>query len=181
MSSATGSSSRGQERTTAPFPFRREAGTPYSSVDLSAESPVPTVTPPGPTPTTAGPLPAGVLAAAAFFALSGIVDAALTVAELPKPLAFWPVWQALGGGLLYLLLAAGLLHRFAVCRSLAMVYCLASLVTYAVVLLMAFGQAPVAFPTSVMIQSLVEVPSCALLLPYLRSSEAASFLRRPLL
>jgi hypothetical protein len=148
---------------------------------LSAESPVPTVTPPRPSPTTAGPLPAGVLAAVAFFALSGIVDAALRMAELQRPLGFWPVWQALGGGLLYLLLAVGLLHRFAVCRSLAMVYCLASLVTYAVVLVMAFGKAPVAFPVSVMIQSLVEVPSCALLLPYLRTPEAASFWRRPLL
>ena len=109
------------------------------------------------------------------------MDTALTMTDLPRPLAFWPVWQALGGGLLYLLLAVGLIHRFAVCRSLAMVYCLASLVTYAVVLVMAFAKAPVAFPTSVVIQSLVEVPSCALLLPYLRSSEAASFLRRPLL
>ena len=62
-----------------------------------------------------------------------------------------------------------------------MVYCLASLATYGVVLAMALGQAPLAFPRSVVLASLFEVPSCALLLPYLRSAEAALFFRRPLL
>jgi hypothetical protein len=128
-----------------------------------------------------GALPAGVRWATLFFAMRGALDFALALAELPRPLSFWPVWQALGSGLLYLLLAEGLRRRFAVCRSLAMVYCLASLVTYAVVLAMALGQAPLAFPRSVFVGSLLEVPSCALLLPYLRSAEAALFFRRPLL
>lgn len=126
-------------------------------------------------------LPAGVRWAVLFFASSGVVEVSLTVAELPRPLAFWPVWQAVGSGLFYLLLAAGLKQRFAVCRSLAMVYCLATLVTYAVVLAMALGQAPLVYPRSVFASSLLQVPSCALLLPYLRSPEAARFFHRPLL
>lgn len=130
---------------------------------------------------TADALPKGARWAAIFFASRGVLDFALTVSELPRPLAFWPVWQALGSTLLYLLVAAGLRRRFAVCRSLAMVYCLAALVTYAVVLAMALGQAPLVFPRSVFVSSLLEVPSCALLLPYLRSAEAAVFFRRPLL
>jgi hypothetical protein len=130
---------------------------------------------------TDDPLPPGVRWAALFFAANGLADTVLTLAELPRPLGFWPVWQALGSGLLYALLAVGLLRRFAVCRSVAMIYCLASLVTYGVILAMALGQAPFAFPRSVFLASLFEVPSCALLLPYLRSAEAALFFRRPLL
>jgi hypothetical protein len=126
-------------------------------------------------------LPPGARWAVLFFAASGIADIVLTLAELPRPLLFWPVWQALGSGLLYGLLALGLVRRLALCRSLAMVYCLASLVTYGAVLALALGQAPFAFPRSVVLSSLVEVPSCALLLPYLRSAEAALFFRRPLL
>jgi hypothetical protein len=126
-------------------------------------------------------LPVGARWAVVFFAVSGLVDLGLTLAELPRPLAFWPVWQALGRGLLYGLLAFGLFRRLALCRSLAMVYCLASLVTYGAVLALAIAQAPFAFPRSIVLSSLVEVPSCALLLPYLRSAEAALFFRRPLL
>jgi hypothetical protein len=126
-------------------------------------------------------LPPGVRWAVLFFLSNGLAEMALTLAELPRPLRFWPVWQALGSGLLYALLALGLRRRLALCRSLAMVYCLASLVTYTVVLAMALGQAPFAFPRSIVLSSLFEVPSCALLLPYLRSPEAALFFRRPLL
>lgn len=125
-------------------------------------------------------LPAGARWAALFFALRGVAELGLAGAELPRPLPFWGAWQALGSALLYLLLAAGLRRRFAVCRSLAMVYCLAALVTYSVVLALALGQAPLLFPRSVFLSSLLEVPSCALLLPYLRSTEAALFFRRPL-
>lgn len=127
------------------------------------------------------PLPPGVLWAAGFFAASGLLDAGLALSELPTPVSFWPVWQAIGSGLLYLILGLGLLRRFAVCRTVAMVYCLAALVTYAVVLALALGQAPLTFPRSVVVQSLFQVPSCAVLLPYLRSAEAALTLRRPLL
>lgn len=130
---------------------------------------------------TADPLPPGVRWAALFFAANGLADLALSLAELPRPLGFWRVWQALGSGFLYGLLAVGLVRRFALCRSVAMVYCLASLTTYGVVLALALGQAPFSFPRSVFVSSLFEVPSCALLLPYLRSAEAALFFRRPLL
>jgi hypothetical protein len=127
------------------------------------------------------PLPSGVRWAAAFFVVSGVLDAGLGLAEMPRPLPFWPAWQAAGSAALHGLVALGLLHRFALCRSLAMIYCLAALATYAVVIAFALGQAPVAFPRSVVALSLVQVPSCALLLPYLRSAEAALTLRRPLL
>jgi hypothetical protein len=127
------------------------------------------------------PLPPGVLWAAGFFAASGLLDAGLALSELPTPVSFWPVWQAIGSGLLYFILGLGLLRRFAVCRTVAMLYCLAALVTYAVVLALALGQAPLVFPRSVVVQSLFQVPSCAVLLPYLRSAEAALTLRRPLL
>jgi hypothetical protein len=126
-------------------------------------------------------LPRGVRWAVAFFLASGALEVGLTLAELPRPLGFWPVWQALGNGLLYVLLAAGLHGRFAICRSLAMVYCLATLATFAAVLAMALARAPLAFPFSLYLASLLQVPSCALLLPYLRSREAALFLGRPLL
>jgi hypothetical protein len=117
---------------------------------------------------------------AAFFALSGLLEIGLGIGEAPRPVTFWPIWEALGRGLLHLLVAAGLWHRFALCRTIALVYCLAALVLYAVVLGLAFAQAPVAFPTSVVIQSLFQVPSCALLFPYLRSPAAAALFPRAL-
>jgi hypothetical protein len=130
---------------------------------------------------TEEPLPVGVRWTTLFFAANGLAQVGLSLLELPRPVGFWPVWQALGSGLLYALLAAGLLRRFALCRTVAMVYCLASLATYGVVLAMALTEAPLAFPRSVVLASLFEVPSCALLLPYLRSAEAALFFHRPLL
>jgi hypothetical protein len=126
------------------------------------------------------PLAAGVLVCAGFFALAGALELAVSVWELPKPLRFWPVWEALGRAIFSFLLALGLWRRLALCRSIAMVYCLAAIVTYAVVLGLALTQAPLAYPPSVVIGSLVEVPSCALLLPYLRSKEASLLFPRPL-
>jgi hypothetical protein len=123
----------------------------------------------------------GVAAAAAFFALSGLLEIVLSLGDLNAPLRFWPVWEAVGRGVLHFLLAAGLWARFAVCRSAAMVYCLAALVTYVAALALALGQAPLRFPTYVVVQSLFQVPSCALLLPYLRSPEASRAFKRPLL
>jgi hypothetical protein len=123
----------------------------------------------------------GVAAAAAFFALSGVLEILLSLWELPAPPRFWPAWEAVGRGVLHFLLAAGLWSRFAFCRSVAMVYCLAALVTYAIVLVLALGQAPLRFPASVVVQSLFQIPSCALLLPYLRSAEASRVFRRPLI
>ena len=124
--------------------------------------------------------PVGVWVTAGFFALGGLIEIVLALWELPRPLPFWPAWEALGRSLLYLILAAGLWRRIALCRSIAMVYCLAALATHAFVLVLAFAQAPVRFPTSVFVHSLYEVPSCALLFPYLRSSRAAVLFPRPL-
>jgi hypothetical protein len=128
----------------------------------------------------AAEIPRGVAMSAAFFVLAGLLDLASSLAEAERPLTIGVVWDALGRLLFHLLLAWGLLRRLALCRLVAIVYCLAALVTYGVVLLLALVQAPVSFPRSVFLGSLFQVPSCALLLPWLRSGEASSFLDRPL-
>jgi hypothetical protein len=115
-----------------------------------------------------------------FFALSGAAELVLAFADTPRP-GFLAVWEAAGRAVLPSLLAAGLWRGFALCRTLAVVYCLAALVTYAVVLALALGGAPVRFPPSVVVQSLLQVPSCALLLPWLRSPSAARAFPRHLL
>ena len=124
--------------------------------------------------------PAGVWVASGFFAVGGLLEIVLGVIELPQPVSFWPLWEALGRSLLYLIVAAGLWRRIALCRSIALVYCLAALATHAIVLALAFTHAPVRFPTSVFVHSLYEVPSCALLFPYLRSPRASALFPRPL-
>ena len=124
--------------------------------------------------------PAGVWVSSGFFAVGGLLDVFLGVIELPQPAPFWPLWEALGRSLLYLIVAVGLWRRIALCRSIAMVYCLAALATHGFVLALAFAHAPVRFPTSVFIHSLYEVPSCALLFPYLRSPRASALFPRPL-
>jgi hypothetical protein len=124
--------------------------------------------------------PRGVWLSAGFFALSGVLEIALALHDAPRPIPFDTAWQALGGGLLHFLVAWGLWHRIAVCRSVAMVYCLAVVVTYAAALLLALAQAPLRFPPSVVVQSLFQVPSCVLLFPFLRSPQAAALFPRPL-
>jgi hypothetical protein len=116
----------------------------------------------------------------AFFALSGLLEVVLAFVDLPWP-SFDTLWEALGRALLHALLAAGLWRGYALCRTLALVYALAALVTYAVVLALALAGAPFRFPPSVVVQSLVQVPSCALLLPWLRSPAAARAFPRSLL
>ncbi len=124
--------------------------------------------------------PRGVALSAGFFVLAGLLEMVLAVAAAPTPLAFWPLWEAAGRATLHLLVAAGLLRRIAFCRSVAMVYCLASLTTYAVVLGLALGHAPLRYPPALVLQSLYEVPSCAVLFPYLRSRQASLLFTRPL-
>jgi hypothetical protein len=124
--------------------------------------------------------PRGIWVSAVFFGLSGLLEIGLGMFEAPLPLAFWPIWEALGRGLLCLLLGAGLWSRLSLCRSIAMIYCIAALATYAAVLTMALLQAPVRFPPSVIVLSTFQVPSCALLLPFLRSPEASRLFPRPL-
>lgn len=125
-------------------------------------------------------VPRGVWVPAAFFVFSGLSELGAAVYET-RPLQFWPIWDAFFRGLLHFALAWGLLRRIALCRSIAMIYCLAMLATYAVVLGLAFAQAPgVAFPASVKFQSLIQVPSCAVLLPFLRSPRASELYPKPL-
>ena len=90
------------------------------------------------------------------------------------------MWEALGRLIFHLLLAFGLLRRLRLCRQVAVVYCLAALATYAFAVTMALAGAPLRFPRSVIVGSLLEVPSCALLLPWLRSAQAAACFGRPL-
>ena len=125
-------------------------------------------------------VPRGVFVSAAFFALAGILDLGVSLSELARPLAFWSVWEALGRLVFHLLLAWGLLRRLSLCRWIALVYCLAALATYGVVLLLALLHAPLRFPPSVVVGSLFQVPSCALLWYWLRSTEALLVFRRPI-
>jgi hypothetical protein len=128
-----------------------------------------------------GTPPRAVVVCSAFFLASGVLEIVTAVLEAPRPLSFWPVWEALGRGILHFLLAWGLWNRIALCRSAAMIYCLAVLITYGVVLGLALAGEPLRYPTSIRVHSLFQVPSCVLLLPYLRSREAARQFLRPLL
>jgi len=105
---------------------------------------------------------------------------ALVFLDAPRP-ALGTLWEALGRAVLHLLVAAGLWSGLALCRALAFVYALAALVTYAAVLALALAGAPLRFPPSVIVESLLQVPSCVLLLPWLRSPSAARAFSRPVL
>ena len=126
------------------------------------------------------PRPTGLLATCAFFAAAAVLELGLSLWELPRPWTFWPAWEALGRSILYALLAWGLWHRVALCRSIALVYCLAAVILYAVVLGLALGRAPLRYPRSLILQSLYQVPSCVLVFAYLRSPRAGAVFTRPL-
>ncbi len=134
-----------------------------------------------PPPRPIGPPPPGVWVSAGFFVLAGALDFALRLRELPE-LAAASLWQPAGSFLLHLLLAAGLWRRLALCRAVAIVYCLASIVVYLFALGLAYSRAApdVAFPASVVVESIFQIPSCVLLLPFLRSPRAAALFPRPL-
>ncbi len=123
------------------------------------------------------PLPLAAHLCAGFFVLSGAVEMAFPWVEDPTT---GGLWSGVGQGVLHWLLAAGLWGRLALCRVFALVYCLAALVTYGVVLGLALAQAPLLFPRSVMVMSLLQVPSCAVLFPWLRSAGALVAFPRPL-
>jgi len=114
---------------------------------------------------------------AGFFIVSGALELAFPLLEAPAPGA---LWNGAGQALLHWLLAAGLWRRLALCRIFALVYCLAALVTYGVVLGLALARAPVLFPESLILMSLVQVPSCAVFFPWLRSPAALVAFPRPL-
>jgi len=124
-------------------------------------------------------VPLAVWAASSFFALSGALELALALWDAPR--GFAPVWEALGRAVLHFLVAWGLWRRLALCRTVAMIYCLAAIVTYLAAIDMALARAPLHFPASVVVMSLVQVPTCALLFPFLRSPRGADLFPRPLL
>jgi hypothetical protein len=126
-------------------------------------------------------VPKGVWVPVAFFVGGGVLEIAMAAYELPRPWPFWPLWEALGRALLHFLVALGLWQRIALCRSIAMVYCLAVVPTYAAALALAYLDAPFRFPPTVVLQSLYQVPSCLLLFPFLRSAQASLLFTRPLL
>jgi uncharacterized membrane protein len=132
------------------------------------------------TPAPACPRSGAASLAVAFFALSGLLEVVLAFVDAPRP-SLDALWEALGRALLHGLLATGLWRGYALCRALAFVYGLAALVTYAVVLVLALAGAPLRFPPSVVVESLVQVPSCAVLVPWLRSPAAARAFPRSLL
>ncbi len=128
----------------------------------------------------APPRPRAVVLTVAFFTVSAVLEVALAFVDTPRP-GVLQVWEALGRALLPALLAAGLWRGFSFCRTLAVVYAVAALATYAVILALALGGADVRFPPSVVVTSLLQVPSCAVLAPWLRSPAAARAFPRPLL
>jgi hypothetical protein len=125
--------------------------------------------------------PPGVWLSVAFFVLSGMLEILLALHDAPNPVPFTTLWQATGTALLHFLVAWGLWRRIALCRSVAMVYCIAVVVTYLAALALALSQAPLHFPAYVVVQSLFQVPSCVLLFPFLRSPAASALFPRPLL
>jgi hypothetical protein len=119
--------------------------------------------------------------AAAFFVAAGVLEIGLGWTGARPASDFWRLWEALARGGLDIVVALGLSRRLAICRTIALIYCLASVTTYAVVLALALGQAAFRFPPAVVVQSLFEVPSCSLLFLYLRSPQASAIFTRPLL
>ena len=90
------------------------------------------------------------------------------------------MWEAAGRALLSWGLGWGLFRRLALFRTIASVYCLVMLLTYLAVLGLAYSQATAVYPEALIIESVYEIPSCILLLPYLRSPEAIEVFSRPL-
>jgi hypothetical protein len=123
--------------------------------------------------------PRGVWVTAGFFVVAGVLELAAAIYDA-RPLAFWPLWDGFFRAAPHFALALGLWRRKAFCRSVAMVYCLAVLATYAAVLAMALAHAPVDFPDTVKLQSLIQVPSCSLLFPYLRSHRGSELFPKAL-
>jgi hypothetical protein len=112
--------------------------------------------------------------------MSGALDCGLTVFASDHPSSFDSIWAALGRALLSGLVAWGLWNRLAVSRSLALVYCIGSVLTYSVALLLALLHEPLHFPSSIVVGSAFEVPSCVLLFGYLRTPEASALFGRTL-
>ena len=122
----------------------------------------------------------GIRIAAGFFAFGGLLHIGLAVFATSFPPRFWDVWEASGRGLLSFVVAFGLLRRLSFFRSLAWVYCAVMLLTYLAVLVFAYTKTPGVYSSSLIVESLYEIPSCALLLPYFLSREAEEAFSRSL-
>jgi hypothetical protein len=115
-----------------------------------------------------------------YFALAGLLELGTSLVEARPPL-FWPIWDAVMRACGHAILALGLYRRLAVCRTIAMVYCVTIVILYAFVVAFALAQEPFQYPASVVIQSLFHVPTGVLVLRYLRTPEAARAFQRRLL
>ncbi|HET7295308.1 MAG TPA: hypothetical protein VFM88_23015 [Vicinamibacteria bacterium] len=127
------------------------------------------------------PRPAGLYWSAAFFVAAGLMEVALPLLTDPGSRSFVRLWEATGKATLDFLVALGLWKRVALVRSVAMVYCLGAVAAYTAALAFAWSGAPFRYPQALVIASLFEVPSCALLYPWLRSPAAGAVFTRPLL
>jgi hypothetical protein len=115
---------------------------------------------------------------AGFFILGGLLHFALALFQPGQ--SFWSLWEAAGRGLLSWVVAFGLVRRLAVFRSIAAVYCVVMLLTYLAVLGLAYAHTVANYPTPLIVESLYEIPSCTLLVPYLLSERAGEAFHRPL-
>ena len=129
---------------------------------------------------SARPRPAGLYWSTGFFVAAGMLEIVLPMTTDPGSLTLVRLWEATGKATLDFLVAFGLWKRVALVRSVAMVYCLGAIVAYAAAIAFAWSGAPFRYPWALVIASLFEVPSCALLYPWLRSAEAGSVFTRPL-
>jgi hypothetical protein len=118
--------------------------------------------------------------ASGFFAFGGLLHFGLALLAPEHPPRFWDLWDAAGQGLLSWGVAWGLIRRLSLFRSIALVSCAVMILTYLVALGLAYWHTRANFPRAVIIESLYEIPSSALLLPYLLSPEAAATFSRPL-
>jgi hypothetical protein len=119
-----------------------------------------------------------VIVPAAFFVASGLLDGALSLFASGQPIGLGMLWTVTGRSLMNVVVGCGLWRRIALCRSIALVYCLAAVITYGFALVFAYTQEPLHFSTALVVGSAFEVPSCVLLFGYLRSPEAAALFVR---
>lgn len=124
--------------------------------------------------------PPGVWMPAVFFVLAGLLDFILSVFAAGHPARFDDAWTASGRVTMNLLLAIGLWKRVWLCRTIAQAYCLGAIGVYTIAILFALTRQPLAFPPSIIIGSLFEVPFCAVVYRHLRSPEAVRLFSRPL-
>lgn len=123
----------------------------------------------------------GVFLVSGFFVVGGLLHLGLAIFAAPSGPEFWAIWEAAGRGILSAALGWGLFRRLSLFRSVALIYCVLMLLTYLSALVLAYTRAPAVFPSALILESLYEIPSCALLLSYLSSSEAGVVFSRSLL